>query len=69
MEKLPVRERSKVEKVLMKIGGPLAIVVFLLIMFVDISFLEIININSLSKSELANYENIGLSDFTQYRTK
>lgn len=63
MEKLPERKRSKVEKTLMIIGAPLAIISFILILFLNIPFLENINIESLSKSALQNYNEIGLANF------
>jgi sodium-dependent dicarboxylate transporter 2/3/5 len=66
MEKLPKRELTKVEKVLAIIGGPLAIISFILIMFVfDISFLKNFNVESLSKSALKNFNEIGLVNFIQ----
>lgn len=66
MEKLPKRELTKVEKVLAIIGGPLAIISFILIMFVlDISFLKNFNVESLSKSALKNFNEIGLVNFVQ----
>jgi hypothetical protein len=41
MEKLPKRDKSKFEKFLMKIGAPLAIISFILILYVvDFSFLH-----------------------------
>ena len=64
MEKLPKRELTKVEKVLAIIGGPLAILSFILIMFVlDLSFLQNINTETLSKSAFANFDKIGLASF------
>ena len=66
MEKLPKRELTKVEKVLAIIGGPLAIISFIFIMFVlDISFLKNFNVESLSKSALKNFNEIGLVNFIQ----
>jgi len=64
MEKLPKRELTKVEKVFAIIGGPLAILSFILIMFVlDLSFLQNINTETLSKSAFANFDKIGLASF------
>ncbi len=64
MEKLPVREKSRFEKILMTIGAPLAIVSFLLILFyADIPFLQNFDIDSLSKSARINYDKIGLNEF------
>ena len=64
MEKLPKREKSKFEKILMKIGGPLAILSFVLILFVlKIPFLESIDVTSLSDSAKSNLDTIGLENF------
>ncbi|MEN8124406.1 MAG: SLC13 family permease [Bacteroidota bacterium] len=64
MEKLPVRDKSRFEGILMIIGAPLAIISFLLIMFyADIPFLQNFDVDSLSKGARANYDNIGLEQF------
>ena len=64
MEKLPKREKSKFEKNLMIIGGPLAIISFVLILFVlNIPFLENLDTSNLSTSAKTNFENIGLENF------
>jgi len=64
MEKLPIREKSKFEKVLMWIGTPLAIISFLLILFfIDIPFLENFDVESLSKGAKINFDEIGLEQF------
>ena len=64
MEKLPVREKSKIEKFLMLIGAPLAIISFVLILFIfDIPFLKNLNIDSLSKGARENYDTIGSIKF------
>ncbi len=64
MEKLPKREKSKFERILMFIGGPLALISFLLILYVlEIPFLENLDTSSLSANAKANFENIGLQDF------
>ncbi len=64
MERLPAREKSKFERILMIIGGPLAIVSFVLLMFfIDIPFLNNFNADSLSKSARLNFDNIGLQQF------
>jgi hypothetical protein len=48
MEKLPTRDKSKFEKFLMKIGSPLAIISFILILYVfDFSFLHDFDIEKL----------------------
>jgi len=64
MEKLPKREKSKFEKVLMRIGGPLAILSFVLILFIlKIPFLDNLDTTALSSSAKSNFENIGLQNF------
>ncbi|NOR26973.1 MAG: sodium:sulfate symporter [Lutibacter sp.] len=64
MEKLPVREKSKIEKFLMLIGAPLALISFVLILFVfDVPFLKNLNIDSLSKGAKENYDAIGSVKF------
>jgi sodium-dependent dicarboxylate transporter 2/3/5 len=64
MEKLPKREKSKFERVLMRIGGPLSIISFVLILFVlKIPFLDNLDTTSLSASAKSNFENIGLQNF------
>lgn len=64
MEKLPVRKLTKVEKVFAIIGGPLAIISYILIMFVfEFPFLKQFEVESLSKSALKNFNEIGLVDF------
>ncbi len=65
MEKLPVRKLTKVEKTLRIIGGPLAIIAFLLIMYIDIPFLKNFNPETLSKSASSNFDTIGLLNFVQ----
>ncbi len=64
MEKLPKRDKSKFEKVLMVIGMPLAIISFVLILFVlKIPYLDDIDTSALSKSAEVNFKDIGLKDF------
>ncbi len=64
MEKLPKREKSKFERVLMLIGGPLAIISFILILFVlQIPFLDNLDTSTLSSSARSNFEDIGLHNF------
>ena len=64
MEKLPKREKSKFEGFLMRIGGPLAILSFVLILFVlKIPFLDNLDTTSLSTSAKSNFESIGLENF------
>jgi len=64
MEKLPKRDKSKFEKFLMSIGAPLAIISFILILFVlKIPFLEQIDTASLSENAKSNFNTIGLQNF------
>lgn len=64
MEKLPVREKSRFEEILMMIGSPLAIISFLMIMFyADIPFLKNFDVDALSKNARINYDKIGLEQF------
>ena len=64
MEKLPKREKSKFEQFLMRIGGPLAIISFVLILFVlKIPFLDNLDASNLSESAHNNLNNIGLEKF------
>jgi anion transporter len=66
MEKLPVRKLTKVEKVFAIVGGPLAVISYILIMFVfEIPFLKQFEAESLSKSALKNFNEIGVVDFVQ----
>lgn len=66
MEKLPVRKLTKVEKLFAIIGGPLAIISYVLIMYVfEIPFLKQFEAESLSKSALENFNEIGVVDFVQ----
>ncbi len=65
LNKLPKRERSKVEKFLVIIGGPLAILVFILInYFAKLPFLHNIDPAILSDKARAVYEAIGTEAFT-----
>ena len=64
MEKLPTRDKSKFEKFLMKIGSPLAIICFILILYVfDFSFLHDFDIEKLSLSARKNLDEFGLEHF------
>ena len=66
VEKLPKREISAIEQWIAKIGGPLAIVVFIFIYFFsDISFLQNINPEILSNSALKRFNEVGASDFSR----
>jgi len=65
LNKLPQRERSKVEKFLVIVGGPLAIIVFIFLnYFADLSFLRNIDSLTLSKTARAIYDTIGPEAFT-----
>ncbi len=62
---LPKKEPSKVEKWMAIIGGPLALVVFVLLnFFTDISFLQNIDPASLSKKARLIYDSVGAEYFT-----
>ena len=64
MEKLPVRDKSKFEKFLAKIGAPLAISSFILILYVlDFSFLSNFDVSKLSASAKENFDSIGMESF------
>ena len=64
MEKLPKRDKSKFEKFLVKIGAPLAILFFILILYVfDLSFLYDFDVSKLSASAKENFDTIGIEQF------
>jgi anion transporter len=64
MEKLPKRDKSKFEKNLMKIGAPLAIISFILILYVfDFSFLHNFDVEKLSANARKNFDEIGMEQF------
>ncbi len=66
IEKLPVREKSGVEKLLERIGFPLALISFCLILFVfDIPYLSHIDPGILGKKALAQYERLGAAEFSR----
>jgi anion transporter len=65
LNKLPQRERSKVEKLLVIVGAPLAIIVFIFLnYFADLSFLHNIDSSTLSIKARAVYDAIGPEAFT-----
>ena len=65
LNKLPQRERSKFEKILVIIGAPLAIIVFIVInYFSDLAFLHNIDPSTLSSAARAAYDAIGSEAFT-----
>lgn len=64
LEKIPQKEKSNFEKKLMLWGTPIAIVVFVLILFFfDLPFLENFDVTKLSKSAAKNFETLGLDKF------
>ena len=66
IEKLPKRSRSKTEKFLSNIGGPLAVLLSILIYFVlKPAFLQNINVDSLSDFAAGVYEKVGSAEFTR----
>ncbi len=66
IEHLPVRIKSGFEKVLETIGLPLAIIVFLMIIYViDISYLANIDASILSPKALAQYNKLGATEFSR----
>lgn len=65
LNKLPKRERSKAERILVLVGGPLAILVFVFLnFFADLSFLQNINPASLSSKARVVYDLIGAEAFS-----
>ena len=65
VEKLPVRDKSNVEKWMEIIGGPLAIVVFIYInWFSNVDFLQNIDSSLLSKSALTRLGQLGVDGFS-----
>lgn len=65
LNKLPQRERSKFEKILVIAGAPLAILVFIVInYFSKLSFLHNIDPSTLSEKARAVYDTIGPEAFT-----
>ena len=66
VEKLPKMEKSKFEKAMAKVGGPLAIAVFILIYkFTNITFLNNISPDTLSATALARYNELGPELFSR----
>ncbi len=59
LEKLPKIEKTGVEKWMMKLGGPLAIIAFILLyLVIDIPFLNKIDPEILGKDALARYKEL-----------
>ncbi len=66
VERLPVREKSGFEKVMALVGGPIAIIAFILLYwFVDIPFLSEIDVSGLSKSALKRLGELGPEGFSR----
>jgi anion transporter len=66
IEHLPVRGKTKFEFWMAKLGGPLAVIVFITINWgVDFSFLTHIDPGALSKSALSRFNELGPEAFTQ----
>jgi len=66
MENLPVRDKAPLEQKIAYIGGPLAILAFILIMWViKIPFLETIDSTVLSDKVLPFYKSMGAQAFSQ----
>lgn len=66
VEKLPKIKKSGFEKVLMYIGGPLALLAFILLYwFVKIPFLENINVSTLTKEAANRLNDLGHAGFTR----
>ncbi len=66
VERLPVREKSGFEKVMALVGGPIAIIAFILLYwFVNIPFLSEIDVSGLSKSALKRLGELGPEGFSR----
>jgi anion transporter len=66
MENLPVRDKSKVEQYIAMAGAPLAIIAFILIMWViPLDYLSAFNPDSLSTTARAAYDKLGLEAFSR----
>ena len=66
IERLPKRAKSRVEKFLSNIGGPLAILTFVAIyFFLEPGFLVNIKVSSLSDFAKAVYQNLGAAEFSR----
>jgi len=66
IERLPVRRKSGVEKWMAKLGGPIAIVAFLILNYaVDFDFLSAIDSANLNANALKRFQEIGSEAFTQ----
>ena len=66
VEKLPKLQKSGFEKILMYVGGPLAVLTFVLLYWVvKIPFLENLDISILSKEAVNRHNDLGLGSFTR----
>lgn len=66
IEKLPKVEKSGFERVMQMVGGPLAIVVFILLYWVvDIPFIDNLNPEKLGKTALARFDAVGAEQFVR----
>lgn len=66
VERLPAREKSSFEKKMAILGGPLAIIAFVLLYwFTDISYLSDIDSSGLSKSALKRFNELGIEGFSK----
>lgn len=66
VEKLPVREKSTVELWMARIGGPLAIFVFVILNWlIDIPFLSNIDPSTLGKDALERFNELGSEGFSR----
>ncbi len=65
VERLPIREKSGFERWLSLLGGPMAIVAFVaLLFFVSVPFLENIDPDILGKRALQRYQELGAAEFS-----
>ena len=66
VEKLPKMEKSGFEKWLARLGGPLSIIAFILLYcFIDISFLDNLNPETLTGGAVKRLAELGLDNFTR----
>ncbi len=66
IERLPIRDKSGFEKVLERLGLPIAIITFLLILYVfNIPYLADIDPSLLGKKALAQYNKLGAVEFSR----
>jgi anion transporter len=66
VEKLPKMAKSGFEKILMYIGGPLALLTFIILYWgIKIPFLENLDISILDKTALSRFNELGSENFTR----